>query len=354
MVKALIDLQLKECIDKKYLVAQNDLYKCVQPASIDLPLSDTAYLVKEKILPFEKRISEVIKSVTLEKISLKKGALFLKGQTYLVPCISVELPTQYYASLSPKSSIGRIDVMVRGIFDGIGLYDTIPVGGKGNVWLEITPQSFNILVKEGLTLSQMMIFDTSREAYLDFAKEQILYSLSGQPIRPTLYKDKIVLSVDLVGEIVGYEAKVTNDVLDLSQVSMYSPQTFFKELETTERGKITLEKDKFYILATKEKIAVPTSHSAEMIPFSHLVGELRAHYAGFFDPGWGYGREGEVKGTIAVLEVRPHETITIFDGQPICLMEYFVNTQVPQSPYGFSGNHYHTQKGPQLAKYFKK
>lgn len=44
--------------------------------------------------------------------------------------------------------------------------------------------------------------------------------------------------------------------------------------------------------------------SAEMVPFSHHVGELRAHYAGFFDPGFGYGAAGEIKGTVGVLEVR--------------------------------------------------
>ena len=45
--------------------------------------------------------------------------------------------------------------------------------------------------------------------------------------------------------------------------------------------------------------------SAEMVPFSHHVGELRAHYAGFFDPGFGFGRAGEIKGTVSILNPRP-------------------------------------------------
>eukprot|EP00961_Rhodomonas_salina_P228888 3093659-Rhodomonas_salina.1 len=53
------------------------------------------------------------------------------------------------------------------------------------------------------------------------------------------------------------------------------------------------------------RVCVPVHLSAEMVPFSHHVGELRAHYAGFFDPGFGYGREGELKGTVGVLEVWP-------------------------------------------------
>jgi len=65
-----------------------------------------------------------------------------------------------------------------------------------------------------------------------------------------------------------------------------------------------------------------------------------------------YGKAGEKHGTVGVLEVRPHETINIYDGQPICLMEFFRNSRIPDKPYGFSGNNYSNQKGPQLAKFF--
>jgi deoxycytidine triphosphate deaminase len=44
-----------------------------------------------------------------------------------------------------------------------------------------------------------------------------------------------------------------------------------------------------------------------MIPYDIASGEFRSHYAGFFDPGFGYGAEGEVKGTPGVLEVRVYE-----------------------------------------------
>lgn len=109
---------------------------------------------------------------------------------------------------------------------------------------------------------------------------------------------------------------------------------------------------RFYILATKERVSVPLHLSAEMVPFSHHVGELRAHYAGFFDPGFGFGAAGEINGTVGVLEVRPHETINIYHGQPICLMEFFKNSHPPLRPYGFVGSSYQGQEGPKLAKYF--
>jgi hypothetical protein len=50
--------------------------------------------------------------------------------------------------------------------------------------------------------------------------------------------------------------------------------------------------------------------------------------------------------------VRPHETITVYDGQPICLMEFFQNTGIPATPYGQAANNYQGQDGPKLAKFF--
>ncbi|GAB5361711.1 hypothetical protein AAMO2058_000736300, partial [Amorphochlora amoebiformis] len=143
-------------------------------------------------------------------------------------------------------------------------------------------------------------------------------------------------------------------------VDHHSPLSFFRPIYTPsegeQRGRLVLEKDRFYILCVRERVAVPPSLSGEMIPFSHNIGELRAHYAGFFDPGFGFGESGELEGSTGVLEVRPHETVTIYDGQPICLMRFFQNNRIPKQGYGSSalGSHYQGQAGPWLAKYFKK
>ena len=181
------------------------------------------------------------------------------------------------------------------------------------------------------------------------------HSRKTQVLPVSLHRGAVVLSLSIPSnskELAGYEAKHTNEVVDLSRIGKHERDDFFRPIRCDGKGRLTLEKDRFYILATKEHISVPLEISGEMIPFSHLVGELRAHYAGFFDPGFGYGAEGERKGTVAVLEVRPHETITIYDGQPICLMEFFKNTARPAKPYGYSGNNYAEQCGPKLAKYF--
>ena len=104
------------------------LYRYVQPASIDIPVSGAVHLVKEKILPFQQSVASLLPSITVEKRALVDDVVLLKGQTYLMYCGRVSLPPNCRGSLSPKSSIGRVDIMVRGVLDGCGLYDSIPAG----------------------------------------------------------------------------------------------------------------------------------------------------------------------------------------------------------------------------------
>ena len=119
-------------------------------------------------------------------------------------------------------------------------------------------------------------------------------------------------------------------------------------------GRVILKKDCFYILCTKERVAVPTTLSAEMRPFSQHVGELRAHYAGFFDPGFGHAASGG-QGTRAVLEVRSHDVpFLIEDGQTVCRLIYEQMTQIPEKIYGAGGigSNYQGQ-ALKLSKHFR-
>lgn len=349
MTKALVDFHLKKLIKDKVFDSNIDLIKYVQPASIDLPVGNVAYLVKEKFLPFSKDVKTLVDKLMIEKIDLIEGGILFKGQTYLIPIAQINLPNNLYCKISPKSSIGRVDLMVRSVFDHLGLYDSILEGGCGKLWLEISPQSFNIKVRSGIALSQLRVFEKSLED-CDFSSDKFIFDENKKEIEHKFFdKNKFFLSLNVKeNPLFGYEAKQTNDIIDLNQIKKYDWNNFFRKIELFKDDKFTLEKDKFYILATKENIRIPVKYSVEMIPFSHLIGELRAHYAGFFDPGFG----GEF-GATGVLEIRTHETLTIYDGQPICLMEVFENKEIPNQVYGESENNYHMQKGPKLAKYFK-
>ena len=107
---------------------------------------------------------------------------------------------------------------------------------------------------------------------------------------------------------------------------------------------------------TKEYIRVPPSLATEMVPYDPSKGEFRAHYAGFFDPGWGWGEDGSVRGAAAVLEVFTHDNdFVLRDGQPICKMVYEKLLETPDRLYGgaSSQSHYHMQKGPRLSSHFR-
>eukprot|EP00466_Bigelowiella_natans_P013307 jgi/Bigna1/88578/estExt_fgenesh1_pg.C_340058 len=403
----LVDKDLKQLIDQDCFdfdigpearvrspLVSPPLLDYVQPATIDIPISGPVHLLKERVLPFRQNLSNLLPALTLQQWDFgdnEEGVLLLKGQSYLIRCGKVTLPSGCRGVLSPKSSIGRIDVMVRSVVDGCGLYDVIPEytaatadGVQGSqcaeLWVEVTPRSFNVRIYRGLALTQLMILSSSKNGFdmnnddneeekgkgevsrSDGAMPPLLYGDDEKEIPLNLHNGMIILGIRVPrthGEIIGYEAISTSDVVDLKRVSGHSHEDFFRPISyygSENGGRLVLEKDRFYILCIKERVAVPKEFSAEMIPFSHNIGELRAHYAGFFDPGFGIDEHGGLRGSNGVLEVRPHETVTIYDGQPICLMQFFRNRCVPEKPYGTTalGSHYQGQTGPWLAKYFAK
>ncbi len=355
MPVALIDKQIHKLLEREVITGVNEVsFKdCVEPASIDLPVGAVAYAVKEKVLPYQKKVEEVLRNIMIEKINLKGGALLYKGQTYLIPVAKLNLPEHHSGIISPKSSSGRIDLMLRSLFDNCGLYDTVPGGGKGVLWLELTPQSFNIRIKAGERVSQLRLFRDDLRTDIDLSSEKLLFDEKSNVLENEFHQGDLVLKLNCKKEsLVGYEAIATNEPIDMSSRGKLFVERYFKPVYSDKDGKVTLEAGKFYIFATKEKVSVPTPWCAEMLPFSHLVGELRAHYAGFFDPGFGYGKKGEIKGAKGVLEIRPHETISVFDGQPICLMRFFRNIEVPTVAYGHAGSNYQGQ-GLKLAKFFR-
>jgi dCTP deaminase len=98
---------------------------------------------------------------------------------------------------------------------------------------------------------------------------------------------------------------------------------------------------------------VPPDYAAEMMPFDPLVGEFRVHYAGFFDPGFGYSGAGG-RGSRAVLEVRSREVPFILEhGQTVGRLVYERMLARPAKLYGEGiGSNYQAQ-GLKLSKHFR-
>jgi dCTP deaminase len=142
--------------------------------------------------------------------------------------------------------------------------------------------------------------------------------------------------------------------VDLAKVNHHDPRDFWEPLFRTDSRSIVLNPGDFYILTSKEKVSVPPYMAAEMLPFDPSVGEFRIHYAGFFDPGFGWSPERPA-GSHAVLEVRSHEVPSLLeDGQVVGRLNYEFLLAPPAKLYGQDiGSSYQSQKLT-LSKHFRR
>jgi dCTP deaminase len=161
-------------------------------------------------------------------------------------------------------------------------------------------------------------------------------------------------SVDLrpkSGDLVGYRAKPHTGVIDLDKIAHYPAQDFWEEIHSRD-GRIILDPGAFYILVSREAVTIPPDYAAEMAPFLAMVGEFRVHYAGFFDPGFGYASAGGA-GSRGVLEVRCHEApFVLEDGQVVGRLVYERMAERPETLYGREIASNYQGQGLKLAKQF--
>jgi dCTP deaminase len=330
----------------------------LQPASLDLRLGSRGYLVKAAFLPRAgETIEDALQNYRMETLDLTEGVLLKKNCTYVLELHeSFELPKHVHAYTNNKSSTGRINVWVRTLVDRLARFDKIPYGYTGQLYVMVTPRSWSVRVKSGLALNQarFLVGDNRlTDLELDMTNQRIglIYDHRGEKIAAELDKG-ILLSADISGSVAGYRARTNERFLDLTGGSVHRAEEYWEPI-LAERGEVTLEQGQFYIMVTKEFLRVPPAFAVEMVAYDIQSGEYRSHYAGFFDPGFGYGTEGEIKGTPAVLEVDPHEDVIIRHGQPICKMVYEHMVKAPDRLYGAGlSSHYQNQRGPQLGKQF--
>jgi dCTP deaminase len=349
----------------------------IQPASLDLRLGKKAYRLISSFLPELSAISSRLdvmdfyqSDLVMYEMDLSGGAILEKGHVYLVPLLeSLKLPKTLWARANPKSTTGRLDVFTRVVTDLNAGFDEIRVGYCGPLFLEVVPRSFAIKVKTGQSLNQVRFVRgeaTATDAALQrlHRQEPLLYhNLAKRKALATreFRTDRgLFLRIDLKGEerptptVIGYRAKKNSHVIDLSKIGYYAAADFWEPLYRHRHDSLLLEPEEFYILASKERICVPPDYAAEMVAFEAACGELRTHYAGFFDPGFGYGAEGEIAGTQVVLEVRPHDVpFLIHDGQTFFKVVYDRMLDVPSRLYGIGMGSSYQRQGLTLSKHFK-
>ncbi len=335
----------------------------IAPSSLDLTLSGEVYCTEGmfQLNPGES-VRDLLTHIHATPWSFEKP--LVRGGMYLARLNeTLRLPSSVYGYCNPKSSTGRIDVHVRVLADGVPRYDSVtPAGWNGELWIAIHPKSFPILLREGHSLSQLRLFTAdTRFSELEFeialSHHKLLWQRGGDAVRydelrVSDHDGAPMLSLDLKSPLVGWVSKHTDQVLDVSTRGSYAPEDFFEQV-APENGHLTLERGKFYILSTDEAVRVPPELACEMASMDERSGDFRSHYAGFIDPGWGWGKEGEEKGRPLTLEVRPFEDLVVRHGQPIAKIKFERMTHVPDVLYDTRGSNYTTQTGPRLAKQFR-
>ncbi|MFL5901011.1 MAG: 2'-deoxycytidine 5'-triphosphate deaminase [Solirubrobacterales bacterium] len=339
--------------------------EAIQPASIDLRLGDFAWALRCSFLPdVDSTVEEKIEGLAFQRVDLRDGAVLERDRPYLVPLIEeLALPEGVRAKANPKSSTGRLDVFTRVLTDRHHRFDEIRPGYRGKLYLEVVPRSFAIQVKTGLSLNQLRMARGDvrlgdQEIRRMQAEAPLLY-LDSEALEESelALADGLFLSVDLSGpadRIVGYRAKKNSLPIDLSRIRAYRWTDFWDPVFPEEGERIVLEPEIFYLLLSAEGVCIPPGIAAEMMAYDPTAGELRTHYAGFFDPGFGYDPSGARHGSRAALEVRARDVpFMVEHRQPVCKLALERTSAPAERLYGADlGSNYQGQV-TMLSKHFE-
>lgn len=336
----------------------------IQPASLDLRLGTEAWRLQCSFLPDSKStVFERAEDLKLDdRFRIVGGATLERNRPYLIPLAEeLALPDYLRGKANPKSSTGRLDVFTRVITDFHTRFDEIPAGYRGKLYLEVVPRSFAVRVEERLSLNQLRLASGNArvpdEELRAIHRNSPLLYVDDKPLPAEALRlaDGLFLSVDLVGNdegIVGYRARKNSRRVDMAKIKAYNWREFWEPVYA-DRGRVILEPEEFYLLISKEGVCVPPQYAAEMTAYDPTAGELRTHYAGFFDPGFGYDRARPVAGSRAALEVRARDVpFMLEDGQLICKLAYEQMLAEPDRLYGSDvGSNYQGQAS-MLGKHF--
>jgi len=358
--------KIRAMVARKLILAQRPIEAAqYQPASLDLRLGKQAFRVRASFLPGRGRtVMEHLTSLNPEPVALTgEGAVLEKGIVYIAPLIErLALLPSLSGAANPKSSTGRLDIFTRLIVDGSEAFDDVPLGYEGPLYVEISPRSFSVRVREGSKLNQVRIRSrhSRHKGLVDFAlsDEEIRARHAHSPlVDGALHlREGLIMRVGLSGtegQIVGYRAVKNGDVIDVDRPGAYPAQEFWEPLRARLDRRLILDPEEFYILASREKMQIPSDLAAEMAPIDPAIGEFRVHYAGFFDPGFGQSGDGR-PGARAVLEVRSRDVpFLLEDGQPVGRLIYEKLADVADELYGATTVSNYQGQGLKLSKHFR-
>ncbi len=312
----------------------------VQPASLDLRLGPRAYRLPASFLPGPgRRVADRLADLSTHEVDLTTPTVLERNCVHIIPLLEgLKLPKGVDARANPKSSSGRLDIFVRVIVDGGATFDEIPDGYEGPLYAEVVPRSFPVIATAGSRLAQLRFRQSS------------VRPMGGPRIVP------VTIDLDPAGKpdgIIGYRARKTSGLVDMARIGGHRRDAYWEALTLPAgRRELVLDPDEFYILASAEAVVVGAMEAAEMVAYDTSVGELRSHYAGFLDPGFGLAEAGGA-GSRIVLEVRSHDVPFLLDhGQRVATLEYEPMAERPDRLYGETLRSNYQGQGLKLSKHF--
>jgi dCTP deaminase len=336
----------------------------VQPASLDLRLDEVAYRIQCSFLPDRQTVEQKVKDYIIDEIPLdREGVVLETKRPYLIPLKErLSLPAGMRGKTNPKSSTGRLDVFTRVITDESYRFDEIAAGYEGRMYLEVVPLSFPIRVRENLTLNQLRISigraELSDDDIRALHRSEPLLFHDGVPLPPEqlALANGLFLGLDLNANSpvhVGYRARDNAPLLDMTRNVPVSPEPYWERVFPERGDRVVLTPERFYLLMSNEAVRIPPTLASEMTAYDPTSGELRTHYAGFFDPGFGYDPSDGFRGARAALEVRAHDVpFMIEHGQRVCKLNFERMLEPPLTPYGQSMRSSYQQQEDALGKHF--
>ena len=336
----------------------------VQPASLDLRLGRAGWRLQASFLPGRHAtVTQKSEALSMADLDLSSPTVLERGCVYLVRLMeSVRLPRGFSARANPKSTTGRLDVFTRLLTDYGSEFEQVSDGYSGPLFAEIVPRTFSVIVQEGVRLSQLRFVrgkPPTTDGLLKRLDEaaNLIYLDDNSTPAPADIRNGVRLSVNLQGrnptDVVAYRGRKNPPLIDMRRVDHYDPDAFWDRITSLPDGRLILNPGDFYILGSRQRVVVPPAHAAEMVPFDPSVGEFRTHYAGFFDPGFGYGESD--KGTRVVLEVRAHEVPFVVEhGQVVGRVVYDRLLEVPEKVDGAAIGSSYQRQGLALSKQFRR
>lgn len=339
----LSDKQLKTLCNEGYITNISNPDEIVDVSSINLRLSNEVYhLVKGSIKPSGGRyLTKLKKDSLIERMTIEDDRFTLKARnTYLVK-LKEKLDglndSKIYGQATARSSVGRVDVLARLIVDGMDCYEGFSPEhiGNGELFLEITPITFPVQIREDITLTQLRLFYWEIDDAIIGNRDlyQFVLSRSDRPIidgslsvdlSPSPgYSDRISAFSAIIGDEYNPIPLWKQDDKDKP-----NPTQYWKPVDVTD-GRIIIEKGKFYILKSKERIKLPPGFAVYCRANDETIGEMRIHYAGFVHPYFGFNRTDGKDGTPLIFEVRGHDVnVVLQDDEKMANLTFYKMSEI--------------------------